>query len=103
MNYSNELKNFYWDIMISPKCIPLQDMLAVHHSFGAIRRHLNSQERFSEGYKVCEKMTEVAYNMADFIEENIDLEKYGLGLYDENLYSRHCLALALISMYNDDI
>lgn len=103
-NYPMNLKNLYWNIMISPKCSELVSMFERYSNLRDEYLTFNRKEYFVAGQKVYEKMNVIVWDISDFLEENINLEQYGLEHFDEGgLYSRLTLALTLLKMYKEDI
>lgn len=101
--YPMNLKNFYWNIMITPKYTELVSLIEAYFDLRTEYLELNRKECFSRAQKVYEKMNETVWDMVTFIEENINLEQYELKHFDTDVIARNALALALTSMYNDDI
>lgn len=103
LKYAMDLKNFYWNIMISPRYRELVDMLETYLNLHDTYQALCRENYISKARETFDKVLELEFDIVDFIEENINLEKYELDRYNEDLYTKHALALLLINMYNDDI
>lgn len=104
MKYSMELKNFYWNIMISPKCRELVSLIEAYSNQIATCEPLSDKYYdFTEEEKVMlTDLFKAKYKVAKFIEKNIDLKRYSLERYND-YNNRLNLAFELMSMYNDDI
>lgn len=102
-NYTMDLKNFYWNIMISPKCRELVSMLEAYSDLQSYYSTLYSKEYRSKALEIFGKMLDIEYDIIEFIEKNIDLEHYGLEHYNKGIFGKHSLALVLIQMYEADI
>lgn len=104
LEYEMDLKNFYCNIMISPKCRKLVDLIEAYSNQMATCKPLSGKYYdFTEKEKVMlTDLFKAKYKVAKFIEKNIDLKRYNLERYND-YNNRLNLAFKLMSMYNDDI
>lgn len=102
LKYTMDMMNFYRNIMISPKCIELVDMLEAYSELYNSMDY--SDIRLSETDELkANEIYDIECNMVDFILNNINLQYYGLGHYDDGEDAIHSLVFMLCSMYEDDI
>lgn len=104
LKYSMDLKNFYRNIMISPKCIELVAMLEVYSELYASLDYSNLDwVNIPDGIKILVyKVYDGISEMVEFIEKKYYIPRE-LRCYDDDYYARRSLVHMLINMYNDDI